>query len=229
MTAGGTRCSPMIRRAAAACRRCAACLAEDDAGRAGYALYRTQSSWDEGIADGTIRRPRTHGLGPGRHGRTVGGSAQPGSRRRGRRPESAPSTIRCSRCSADPRRAQPLVSDALWVRLIDLPAALCQRTYASAVDVVLDVMDPFLPENAGRWRFTTAAVLTTRQGAVRAHARRRPTSWCPRTRSAPATWAAPASASSRRPGTSRELTPGALARLAAAMSWDPRPWCSMMF
>jgi glycosyltransferase involved in cell wall biosynthesis len=25
------------------------------------------------------------------------------------------------------------------------------------------------------------------------------------------------------------LTPGALRRLATAMSWDPRPWCSMMF
>ena len=40
---------------------------------------------------------------------------------------------------ADPRRAQPLVSDGLWVRLVDLPAAMVQRRYASAVDVVLDV------------------------------------------------------------------------------------------
>ncbi|MFI5840308.1 GNAT family N-acetyltransferase [Catenuloplanes sp. NPDC051500] len=41
---------------------------------------------------------------------------------------------------------------ALWVRLLDLPAALSARRYATAIDVVLEVTDALLPANAGRWR-----------------------------------------------------------------------------
>ena len=42
--------------------------------------------------------------------------------------------------------------DALWVRIIDLPAALSRRAYSCPVDVVLEVTDELLPGNAGRWR-----------------------------------------------------------------------------
>ncbi|MFG1806053.1 GNAT family N-acetyltransferase [Streptomyces sp. NPDC049040] len=44
--------------------------------------------------------------------------------------------------------------DGLYVRLVDLPAALEARTYAAPVDVVFDVEDDFCPWNAGRWRLT---------------------------------------------------------------------------
>lgn len=57
----------------------------------------------------------------------------------------------------DPRGAVPRVTDNLWVRLLDLPAALTGRRYAAPVDVVLDVRDARLPANAGRWRLTTAS------------------------------------------------------------------------
>jgi predicted acetyltransferase len=40
----------------------------------------------------------------------------------------------------------------LWVRLVDLPAALAARTYGAALDVVLEVEDAFCPWNAGRYR-----------------------------------------------------------------------------
>jgi len=39
----------------------------------------------------------------------------------------------------------------LWIRLVNLPGALTSRRHASPVDVVLDVSDPLLPANAGRW------------------------------------------------------------------------------
>ena len=52
----------------------------------------------------------------------------------------------------DPRRARALATDGLWVRLIDLPAALMARAYAAAVDVVIEVSDELLPANDGRWR-----------------------------------------------------------------------------
>jgi predicted acetyltransferase len=51
-----------------------------------------------------------------------------------------------------PRRLQLRAGDGLWVRLVDLPAALAARAYAGDGAVVLDVRDGFLPENEGRWR-----------------------------------------------------------------------------
>jgi predicted acetyltransferase len=43
------------------------------------------------------------------------------------------------------------VGDALWVRLVDLPRALRERTYAQPFEVVFEVADDFCPWNAGRW------------------------------------------------------------------------------
>ncbi len=54
----------------------------------------------------------------------------------------------------EPRRIGAVRSDSLWVRLIDVPAALEARRYAAPVDVVLEVTDPLLTGNAGRWRLT---------------------------------------------------------------------------
>ena len=55
---------------------------------------------------------------------------------------------------ADPRSAKPVVVDGIWVRLVDLPAALAARRYTTDVDVVLEVTDALCPWNAGRWHLT---------------------------------------------------------------------------
>ncbi|GIG38346.1 GNAT family N-acetyltransferase [Cellulomonas phragmiteti] len=52
----------------------------------------------------------------------------------------------------DLRPTRRRVSDNVWVRLLDLPAALTARRTARALDVVLDVTDTLLPANAGTWR-----------------------------------------------------------------------------
>jgi hypothetical protein len=52
-------------------------------------------------------------------------------------------------------------SDNLWVRLVDLPAALCARRYAADCDVVLELRDDLLPANAGRWRLTVRGGVAT--------------------------------------------------------------------
>ncbi|MGN9777983.1 GNAT family N-acetyltransferase [Micromonospora sp. H33] len=54
----------------------------------------------------------------------------------------------------EPRRLGARLVDGLWLRVVDLPAALAARRYATPVDVVLEVADELLPENAGRWRLT---------------------------------------------------------------------------
>ncbi|MFR9780974.1 GNAT family N-acetyltransferase [Micromonospora sp. MS34] len=52
----------------------------------------------------------------------------------------------------EPRMLGAQLADALWVRVVDVPAALAARRYATDVDVVVEVTDELLPENAGRWR-----------------------------------------------------------------------------
>jgi len=58
---------------------------------------------------------------------------------------------------AEPRRARLTVSDGVWLRLIDIPAALAARSFAAGGDVVVELADAFLPENAGRWRIGRGA------------------------------------------------------------------------
>ncbi|TQM68247.1 putative acetyltransferase [Actinomadura hallensis] len=46
---------------------------------------------------------------------------------------------------------------ALWLRLVDVPAALRARSWAAEDAFVLEVHDGRLPANGGRWRLTTGA------------------------------------------------------------------------
>jgi predicted acetyltransferase len=43
------------------------------------------------------------------------------------------------------------IRDHLWLRLVDLPAALSRRRYATDGSLVLEVADPFCPWNQGWW------------------------------------------------------------------------------
>ncbi|MGZ4397658.1 MAG: GNAT family N-acetyltransferase [Gaiellaceae bacterium] len=52
---------------------------------------------------------------------------------------------------AEPRRMRFRVGDALWLRLVDVAAALSARGYASAEPLVVEVADAFCPWNDGRY------------------------------------------------------------------------------
>jgi predicted acetyltransferase len=65
---------------------------------------------------------------------------------------------------AEPRRMQFRVDDGVWVRLIDVGGALSARTYNEG-EIVLEVEDTFLPENAGRWRVTSSGADRTEDAA----------------------------------------------------------------
>ena len=56
------------------------------------------------------------------------------------------------------------VDDGVWVRLIDIGQALSARTYNDG-EIVLDVEDAFMPENAGRWRVTPSGAERTADAA----------------------------------------------------------------
>jgi len=51
-----------------------------------------------------------------------------------------------------PRRPRLTLVPNLWIRLVDVGAALAARRYGAPVDVVFEVGDAFCPWNAGRWR-----------------------------------------------------------------------------
>ena len=122
---------------------------------------------------------------------------------------------------ADPRRARPRLRDSLWVRLLDVGAALAVRRYASDVDVVLEVDDPRCPWNTGRWRLTGG-----RTGAT-----------CATTSDPADLVVTPADLGAAflggTPLRSRgvvERTPGALAVTSTAFGpVDVAPWCPQVF
>ena len=62
---------------------------------------------------------------------------------------------------AQPRRARYRMGDGLWVRLVDVGAALSGRTYPDDGELVLDVRDELCPWNEGRWRLAGGAAERT--------------------------------------------------------------------
>jgi len=125
---------------------------------------------------------------------------------------------------SNPRTAKPSVGDGLYVRLVDLPRALAARTYTRPIDVVLEVDDRGVPDNAGRWRLTGDP-----GGAT-----------CTPTADAPdllvgtrdlaaaylgGTTLAELAAAARV----REVRDGALAEASCAFAVTPAPWCPAVF
>lgn len=51
--------------------------------------------------------------------------------------------------------------DETWLRVLDVPAALAARDYRAAEPVVLEVTDPLLPANSGRYRIGPDGVTRT--------------------------------------------------------------------
>lgn len=125
---------------------------------------------------------------------------------------------------ADPRRLRARLGEGVWVRLVDLPTALCQRSYSAPIDVVLDITDESCPWNAGRWHLSSDGTETH----------------CAPTQAAAdlgldvsllgaAYLGATRLSSYASAGRLTEHQPGTLARLDTALSWPVAPMCSTDF
>jgi predicted acetyltransferase len=203
-------------------------LAADDDAVRGYALYRSFARWEEGtvLPDSALKVVELVSADP-----AAGAALWRDLLSRDLvteitadlRPTDDPLLYQL----LDSRRARVQVSDNLWVRIIDLPAALTRRAYAGAVDVVLEVTDELLPANAGRWRLRAAGdggdvASCTRTGDpadIALNVRELGAAYLGGTR-----LGALAAA-----GLVTEVRPGTLGRLSAAMTWDPAPWCPRIF
>jgi predicted acetyltransferase len=124
----------------------------------------------------------------------------------------------------EPRRLNLRVKDALWVRLVDLPAALSSRRYAAAGRIVFEVRDLFCQWNDGRYELDAGPdgascrptdddadiVLTVNDLAA-------------------AFLGGSSFRQLSRAGRVNEEHPGALAAADAMFAWVPPPWCQLMF
>jgi predicted acetyltransferase len=68
----------------------------------------------------------------------------------------APVDERLRHLVANARAVETKVTDSLYLRVVDVEAALRARRYAADVDLVLEVEDALLPQNSGRYRLVTA-------------------------------------------------------------------------
>jgi predicted acetyltransferase len=205
-------------------------LASDGGGVRGYALYRSFARWEEGtvLPDSALKIVELVSADP-----AAGAALWRDLLSRDLvteitadlRPTDDPLLYQLH----DPRRARVQVSDNLWVRIIDLPAALTRRAYAGPVDVVLEVTDELLPANAGRWRLRAAGG-DGGDGAASCTRTDDPTDIALNVRELGAAYLGGTRLGAlAAAGLVSEVRPGTLGRLSAAMTWDPAPWCPRIF
>ena len=217
---------PEHRRSGRSPQRCV--IAEDDAGPRGYALYSVCPSWgDDGIPDGVLQVRELMATDPAAYAAIWNDLLS----------RDLVSEVRAvSRAVdepllyllADRRRARPQLFDGLWVRLVSVPEALAGRRYSCPVDVVIEVADDVFAENTGRWRLRAPGRAEDGRAT------------CART-SAAADVTLPVQSlgaaymggtrldALARAGLAEQASPGAIAALSSALSWEPAPWSPTIF
>jgi predicted acetyltransferase len=197
---------------------------EQDGAVVGYVVYRTKAEWDERGPKGRLTVIELVGQTPQAElelwSFCFGMDLFP-TVRAVRQPVPHPLLL----ALAEPRSLGLTVNDGIWLRLVDVGAALAARRYAGPGALVIDVSDAFLPENAGRWRLSVdprgnAAVEPTEASAQLA-ADVADLAACYLGTFRPSELA--------RVGRMSELEAGALARADALFRSDRAPWCSTMF
>lgn len=121
---------------------------------------------------------------------------------------------------AEPARLHFTLGDALWLRIVDVEAALSGRGYADGEGLVFELHDVFCPWNEGRWLLEGGIAQRTRREAdleldvaVLGSAYLGGFTW----------------AELARAGRVEERHPGALARADALFHTDRAPWCPEIF
>jgi predicted acetyltransferase len=121
---------------------------------------------------------------------------------------------------ARPRRMRFRVGDALWVRLVDVGAALTARSYAAEGSVVLDVSDGFCAWNEGRWKLENGVARRTKARSDLA---------CDVAALGSVYLGGFTFGQLVRGGRIEELRDGTAARADAMFATDRAPWCPEIF
>jgi predicted acetyltransferase len=121
---------------------------------------------------------------------------------------------------ARPRAMSFRVADGLWVRLVDVQAALAARTIGPGEAVVIEIVDPFCPWNEGRYRIGEGVVARTTASADLA---------LDVNALGSVYLGGFGFAQLARAGRVEELRAGSLARADALFPRDRAPWCPEIF
>lgn len=125
-------------------------VAERDGAPVGYALFRRRSVWEAPGPRGTVRVREVVAPDAAVARALWGVLVDLDLMATVEAPMLAPDDP-VTQLLVDIRAAEPRLGDNLWVRLLDVPAALEARRYSTPVDVVLEVRDGMLSSNDGRW------------------------------------------------------------------------------
>jgi predicted acetyltransferase len=138
-------------RDGASSRRCV--LHETAEGVTGYALYRVKKNWDDTGPNAEVRVEELVAADPAARAELWRFLFDLDLSRR-ISAWALPVDEPLFHWVDNPRRLDRTYGSALYVRVVNLPTALAARRYAAPVDLVFEVTDELLPENAGRWRLT---------------------------------------------------------------------------
>jgi len=198
-------------------------LIEDDADVRAYARYTVKAEWNAGGPDSTVSIREVHGVDSAAVAAVwaflldIDLTARAEVRLR-------PPDDPLVGMLVDFRRATAALGDGLYVRLIDVGAALSARTYTVPVDVVLDVRDDFCPWNSGRWRLSGDAT------GGRCERTGDPAHVSLDVRELGATYLGGTSLHALGDsGLVTEHSPGAVRELSTALRHEPAPWCPLIF
>jgi len=190
----------------------------------GFAHYRVKGQWDDGLSNNTLLLSELSAATSEAHAvlwrylldvdlvTTV-------------RAANAPVDEPLRWLLADPRRMRVTrFNDGVWVRVLDVSAALSARRYAVSGRLALDLADPFLPRNSGRYLLEggpegAACGATTEAADLALGVSDLAAILLGGAR--PSTLA--------RAGRIVERSPGALARADLMFACEPLPWCGTFF
>jgi predicted acetyltransferase len=124
----------------------------------------------------------------------------------------------------EPRRLKFRLRDGLWIRVVDVPAALEGRQYAAPGAVRLEVRDEFCPWNNGRYELEAAP-----DGASCSKTDKDPDLVLTAADLGAVYLGGPTLAQLWRAGRVTERRAGAVAEASRLFAWDPQPWSSHIF
>jgi predicted acetyltransferase len=189
----------------------------------GFAVYRLKMDWDASGPNGTLRLESLIAASADayaalwRHVLDVDLMARVSAEMR---PVDEPVRF----LLADSRQPKTRIEDGLWLRLVDVAAALAGRRYPVEGRLVLRVRDGFCPWNHGQYELTGGP----------AGAECRPSAGVPDLELDAADLAAVYLGGNRfrtlaEAGRVQELRPGAIARAGVMFATDRAPWCPSHF
>ena len=123
----------------------------DGAQPRGYALFRRKDRWNGFLPDGEVQIREVVACDPAA-ARALWARLVDLDLMGSLRTDDRPTDDALLHLLVDYRTAKPHMVDGIWLRVVDLPALLSARRYLTDVEIVLEVSDALLPDNAGRWR-----------------------------------------------------------------------------